>query len=209
MSRGTLILGIPDLNNVVQNFRNAVRKYRQDRRQNLWRIAIDRAPDGVKALLVETFDARGKHFERKVEAILDAVGIAYERLDDGKTAGAADLHIGIGLNHAIQVVTELKTAEGEGTVGLNDATDVIKGAAIVNLGHLPKVTLANPGFDPNVPWQARNVKDLALVEACQFAYAISLLACGEIDKDAFLDWLAQPGMLSVSRLHGSQTAVKY
>ena len=202
-------IGIPDLNNVVQNFRNAVRKYRQDRRQNLWRIAIDRAPDGVKALLVETFDARGKHFERKVEAILDAVGIAYERLDDGKTAGAADLHIGIGLNHAIQVVTELKTAEGEGTVGLNDATDVIKGAAIVNLGHLPKVTLANPGFDPNVPWQARNVKDLALVEACQFAYAISLLACGEIDKDAFLDWLAQPGMLSVSRLHGSQTAVKY
>jgi hypothetical protein len=199
--------GISDLDAVVKDFRNAVRIYRQDRRKNLWEIAIDRAPDAVRVLLKETIDTRGKAFERKVEALLDAVGIAYERLDDGKTPGAADLHVG--LNYTIQVVSELKTAEGEGTVGLNDATDVIKGAAIVKLAHLPKVTLANPGFDPNVPWQARNVKDLALVEACQFAYGISLLARGEIDKDAFLDWLAQPGMLSVSQLRGSQTGIEY
>ena len=76
----------------------------------------------------------------------------------------------------------------------------IKGAAIVRLEHLPKATLANPGFDPNVRWQARNVRDLALVEACQFVRGISLLACGEIDKDAFLNWLAKPGLLSISQL---------
>ena len=85
-------------------------------------------------------------------------------------------------------------------VGLNEATDVIKGAAIVKLEHLPKATLANPGFDPNVHWQARNVRNLALVEACQFVYGISLLACGEVEKAAFLNWLAQPGLLSARQL---------
>ena len=95
-------------------------------------------------------------FETKVEALLNAVGIAYERLDDGGTPGAPDFCLG--LNHGVQVVTELKTADGEGTVGLNEATDVIRGAAIVNLVHLPKATLANPGFDPNAHWQARNVE---------------------------------------------------
>ena len=133
---------------------------------------------------------------------MDVTDIAYKWLDDGKTPGAADLYVG--LDGAPQIVIELKTTKGERAVGLNDATDVIKGAAIVDLAHLPKITLANPGFDPAVPFQARNVSDLALVEACQFAYGISLLARGEIDMDVFLDWLAQPGMISVSQLHGSQ-----
>ena len=189
---------IPNANNVAGNLRSAVRHYQQDYRQNLLQVAIDRAPEDLKALLEETSTARGKMFETKVEALLNAVAIGYERLDDGKTPGAPDLCLG--LNYGVQVVTELKTAEGEGMVGLNDATDVIKGAAIVRLEHLPKATLANPGFDPNVRWQARNVRDLALVEACQFVRGISLLACGEIDKDAFLNWLAKPGLLSISQL---------
>ena len=192
---------IPDRNKVVENLRSAVRDYEQDRRQNLWKVAIDRAPEGLKALLEETLTARGKRFETKIEALLNAVDIAYERLDDGRTPGAPDFCLG--LNHGVQVVTELKTADGEGTVGLNEATDVIKGAAIVNLEHLPKATLANPGFDPNAHWQARKVRDLALVEACQFVYGISLLACNEVDTDAFLNWLAQPGLLSIRQLLGS------
>ena len=189
---------IPDHNKIAKNILSAVRDHQQDRRQNLWRIAIGRAPEDLKALLEETSIARGKSFETKVEALLSAVGIAYERLDDGKTPGAPDLCLG--LNRGVQVVTELKTAAGDGMVGLNEATDVIKGAAIVKLEHLPKATLANPGFDPNVHWQARNVRNLALVEACQFVYGISLLACGEVEKAAFLNWLAQPGLLSTRQL---------
>ena len=94
----------------------------------------------------------------------------------------------------------MKSVQGEGAIGLNSATEVISAASIVDLGHLPKVTIANPGFDPNVPWQARKATELALVEACQFAYGISLVARGDVSKDAFLGWLAQPGMLSVSQL---------
>ena len=188
-------LGLPDLDSVVRDFRDAVRAYRRDQRKNFWQTVIDRAPNNVRAILQDMPDARGKRFEGKVEALLDVVGIAYKRLDDGKIPGAADLHVG--LSDLVQIVIELKTAEGEGAVGLNDATDVIKGAAIVDLSHLPKVTLANPGFDPNVPWQARNAKELALIEACQFAYGISLLARDEIDRNMFLDWLAQPGVTPI------------
>ena len=192
-------IGITDLDSVVKDFQKAVRVYRKEQRQNIWRTAIDRAPHDIKALLEDMVDAREKSFEKKIENLLDVVGISYKFLDDGKTPGAADLHVG--LNHQVQVVIELKTAKNDGTIGLNEATDVIKGAAIVDLADLPKVTLANPGFDPNVPWQARRVKDLALLEACQFAYGISFLARGEIDENGFLDWLTQPGMLSVSSLH--------
>lgn len=199
--------GVPDPNNAAQSLQNAVRKYRQDRRKSLWKSAIGRAPHHFKALLEETASARGKDFEKKVETLLDEVGIEYERLDDGRTPGAPDLLLGP--NHTGGIVTELKTAKDEGMVGLNESTDVIKGAAIVKLGHLPKVTLANPGFDPNVPWQARKVRDIALVEACQFAYGISLLACGEVDRDVFLNWLACPGALSVRQLKGSPTGVGY
>lgn len=188
-------LALPNLDHLVRSFREAVREYRQDQRRNLWALAIERAPDNIGVILQEMEHARGTEFERRVEAMLDAVGISYTRLDDGRTPGAADLHIG--LNHRVQVVVELKSALGEGRVGLNEATDVISGAAIVELGHLPKATIANPGFDPNVAWQARNVTELALVEACQFGYGLSLLAQGEIDKDTFLNWLAQPGVTPI------------
>ncbi len=188
-------LSLPDLDGLVRSVRDAVRACRQDRRKNLWRVAIERAPQDITTTLRDMPDARGKDFERRVEALLDATGIAYERLDDGRTPGAADLLLG--LNHAVQIVMELKTAEGEGAIGLNEATDVIKGAAIVNHAHLPKATLANPGFDPNVLWQVRNVRDLALIEASQFAHGISRLARKEIDERSFLDWLAQPGMNSI------------
>ena len=200
-------VGVPDPNNAVQNLRNAVREYRQDRRKSLWEIAIGRAPHHFKALLEETASARGKDFEKKIEMLLDEIGIEYERLDDGKTPGAPDLRLGF--DHTGGIVTELKTAMDEGTVGLNESTDVIKGAAIVKLDHLPKVTLANPGFDPNVPWQTRKVRDLALVEASTFAYGISLLACGEVDKADFLNWLACPGVLSIGQLKGSPTGIGY
>ena len=185
-------LGFRDLNGVVVSFRNAVGLYRQGHRARRWGMAIERAPANVKEILQDMPETRETSFEDKVEALLDAIGIAFHRLDDGKVAGAADLHIG--LNHHVQVVLEMKTAQGEGTIGLNEATDVVKGAAIVDMAHLPMATLANPGFDPNVPWQARNVKGLALIEACEFAFGISLLAQREIDKETFLGWLTQPGV---------------
>ena len=187
-------LGLRNLHDVAVSFRSAVELYRQGHRKRRWNIAIERAPANVKAILQDMPATRESSFEDKVESLLHAVGIVFDRLDDGTIAGAPDYRVG--LNHRVQVVLELKTAQAEGTIGLNEATDVVKGAAIVDLNHLPMATLANPGFDPNVPWQARNVRGLALVEACEFAFGISLLAQGEIDKETFLGWLAQPGVNS-------------
>ena len=191
-------LNLDNLDDTVKRFRESIRIFRKDRRENLWRVAVQRAPDNCKVVIEAMKNSREKDFESLVEDLLSRVGVAYCRVDDGSQAGAPDLHLG--LNHEVQVVVELKTAQGEGAIGLNLATEVISAASIVDLGHLPKVTLANPGFDPNVPWQARRATELALVEACQFAYGISLVARGDVSKDAFLGWLAQPGMLSVSQL---------
>lgn len=193
---------IPDLDTTVKELRTAIREYREDQRNSVWNSAIRIAPPNLKSLLEGTINSRGTHFESMVEEMLVAVGIPFERLDDGQNPGAADLHVG--LNGTVEVVIELKTSEGSGTVGLNGATEVISGAHLVGLGELPKATVANPGFDPNVPWQARKASDLSLVEACNFSYGISLVARSEIDKDRFLAWLAQPGMLSSSSLYGSQ-----
>ena len=194
-------LNLVNLDQMVRRFREAIRRYRKDRRENLWGAAIRRAPDNYRAVMETMKVSRETDFESCVEDLLDRVGIAYCRVDDGSHAGAPDLHLG--LNHEVQVVVELKTAQGEGAIGLNPAKEVISAASIVELGHLPKVTLANPGFDPNVPWQTRKATELALVEACQFAYGISLVARGDVSKDAFLGWLSQPGMLSVTQLRKS------
>ena len=193
----------PDADGMARSLRRAVGQYRLDTRQNLWRNAIERAPSRLRWLLEQIVDSRQVDFEARFEAILKEVDIACTRLDDGRTAGAPDFLLGS--TDTVQVVVELKTSEGQNMVGLNGATDVVKGAAIVNMEQLPKVTLANPGFDPNVPWQARNVADLALLEACQFAYGVALVACGEVDRGAFLDWLTQPGVPAVSGLRGSVT----
>lgn len=72
---------------------------------------------------------------------------------------------------------------------------------------LCKATLANPGFEPNVRWQVSNVEDLALVEACQFAYGLSLVTRGEVTKGMFLDWLRIPGMVAVNQLRGLVSTV--
>ena len=200
------VVDIQDADYTTKELRSAVERYRENGRRNLWRRAIDKVSGKLKKLFQETIDARQKLFENKFEDILEEVGIAYERLDDGTVPGAPDLRLG--LNHTTQVVVELKTGEGKNAVRLNSATDVIKGAAIVDLPDLPKVTVANPGFEPNVAWQARNVKDLGLVEASQFAYGISLLACGDITKEVFLDWLAHPGTLSVSQLKYAASTIR-
>lgn len=84
---------------------------------------------------------------------------------------------------------------------------VVKGAAIVGRSKLCKATLANPGFEPNVRWQVSNVEDLALVEACQFAYGLSLVTRGEVTKGMFLDWLRIPGMVAVNQLRGLVSTV--
>ena len=191
-------LNIVDLDATVRRFREAIRIYRRERRDGLWRTAIRLAPDNCKVIIEEMKASRETAFESYVEDLLNCVGISFSRVDDGSQAGAPDLHVG--LNHNVQVVVELKTAQREGAIGLNSAKEVISAASIVDLGHLPKVTVANPGFDPNVPWQTRKATELALVEACQFAFGISLVARGEVDKDSFLAWLAHPGMLSVRQL---------
>ena len=190
--------GVSAADSATKGIRNAVGRYRKENRESLWKAAIRRARGELKAILEQTITARQTAFEDRFESILNVVGIAWRRLDDGTIPGAADFLLG--KNDTDQVVVELKTSQQENLVDLNGATDVIRGAAIVSLENLPKVTLANPGFDPNVPWQARNVNDLALVEASQFAYGVTLLASGEVNEDAFLDWLTHPGMLSVSQL---------
>lgn len=191
-------LNLDNLDDTVKMFRKAIRVFRDSLRGKLWRAAVQRAPLNCKSVIEAMKDSREKDFEFLVESLLNQAGIAYSRVDDGSQAGAPDFHLG--LNHEVQVVVELKTAQGDGAIGLNLAKEVISAASIVDLGHLPKVTLANPGFDPNVPWQARRATELALVEACQFAYGISLVANSDVSKDAFLGWLAQPGMLSVGQL---------
>lgn len=200
-------LNIADGDNETKKLRSAVQSYRRSTRSSLWSAALRRSNAETHPLVERVVEARGKAFETCIEKLLDKTGIAYERKDDGKTPGAADLHIG--LNHKVQVVLEMKTAEGDGMIGLNEATDVIKGAAIIDLGYLPKVTLANPGFDPNVPWQARKVKDVAFVEAAQFVFALAMLSTREIDKDTFLDWLAQPGTASVTQLKGGRAPLDH
>lgn len=189
-------LGIVDLNDAMITLRREAPKYKDKNRRDLWKSCLFYAAEEARPIFEKTIDSRGKDFEVQIENLLDLVGLSYTRLDDGRTPGAADLHIG--LNHAAQVVVELKSSEK--SVSLNSATDVIKGAAIVGLDHLPKLTIANPGFEPNVSWQARNIRDLALVEACDFCYGLALLSSNKIDKDSFLDWVSQPGILSAKSL---------
>ena len=174
---------ISDLNELLKDIRHAIRQYRQRKRKQLWHSSAEYVPVKLKPLIREIESARDREFETKIEELLDSSDIAYKRLDDGKIPGAADLYLG--RDHAIQAVVELKTAKGEGTVSQNEAADVKIGASIVGLDDLPKVTLANPGFDLNVPWRVRNIRDLSLIEACHFTHGIALLISGEINENTF------------------------
>lgn len=198
-------VGIPKADEAVKNLRRAVEEYRRKERERLWKAAIEQAVGPLRGILEQTIDARQSAFETKIEEMLDVAGIAYERLDDGSIPGAPDFCLGSDASE--QIVVELKTAANDKDVGLNGATDVVKGAAIVGRSKVCKATLANPGFEPNVPWQVSNVEDLALVEACQFGYGISLVTRGEVTKGTFLDWLRIPGMVAVSQLRGLVTTV--
>ena len=198
--------GVASPDQTVKSLRRAVEEYRKKERENLWRTAIERADASLRGILEDTIDARQTAFEKKFEAMLDVAIIEYEHLDDGSIPGAPDYCLR-GEESSDDVIVELKTTGGENAVSLNNATDVVKGAAIVGRPQLSKVTVANPGFEANVSWQVNKVDNLALVEACQFAYGISLVACGEITKNNLLDWLRLPGMLSVGHLKGLATDV--
>ena len=142
-------------------------------------------------MVTEYYTSRGTPFETVFENVLAALGVKFEKLDDGSKTGAPDYLVK--LRNSPPLVVELKSRDGDGLVGYNLATEVL--AASELHGHKDKfcVTLCHPGVDPAVGLEVVGCGRLSVVESCDLGEALLRLCQGFLSQEQLWSWLATPG----------------
>lgn len=176
---------------LAQRLQKAVRSWRLAERERLLDNQLKRLPTECKPVLKEYYRTVGTDFERALEVALECLGITITAKDDGTRSSFPDL-----VTEAInpnKTAIECKSKTVGDSVTFNDATDVLRKAAVNGLGSAFKVTVCQPYISPDVPRKLDLCTDLCVVNAEDLAEALVRLKLGKITIDEFSGWLQRPG----------------
>nr|WP_228074362.1 DEAD/DEAH box helicase [Lelliottia steviae] len=173
-------------------FRDSCRNWKILQRQNSASKQIERANRYSRGqLFKDYYDKRGDDFETAFEAILNALHIQFERLDDRSKTGAPDYLLK--LLNSPEIVLELKSKQGDKLVDYNSATEVLTASEIHGYRDTFCSTLCHPGVDPSVPPVIISCQRLSVVESHDLGEALLRLGMGVITQEQLWQWLATPG----------------
>ncbi|MES9854747.1 MAG: DEAD/DEAH box helicase [Candidatus Thiodiazotropha sp. L084R] len=172
--------------------RDRCRSWKSDQRVKASEKHTDRAKNCANIQLIEQFySCRGTQFEKVFESILAALGIRYEKLDDGSKRGAPDYRIE--LENSPPLIMELKSKVGLNLVGHSDATEVLAAAEIHGYKDNFCITLCHPGVDPSVPMSIAACGRLSVVESHDLGEALLRFCHQRLSQEQLWQWLATPG----------------
>jgi len=179
--------------------RDACRDWKSTLRQQACERQMKRAARCAQADVIPRFHAAmGKDFESVFEDALKAVGIRFERLDNGAKTGAPDYLVQ--LADSPPLVIELKSRTGTSLVAYNSAVEVLAASEVHGYKDTFCVTLCHPGVDPAVPPVIAECNRLCVVESADFADALLRHCQGHMTQPELWQWLASPGQALVSDL---------
>ncbi|MEZ5289865.1 MAG: DEAD/DEAH box helicase [Vicinamibacterales bacterium] len=179
--------------------RDACRDWKGAIRRQACERQMRRAARCPQVDLVARFHAAvGDDFEEAFEEALQTVGIAFERLDDGKRTGAPDYLVR--LSGSPPLVVELKSKLGANLVPYNSAVEVLSASEVHGYKDASCVTLCHPGVDPAVAPVIAECARLCVVESGDFAEALLRHCEGHLTQPELWQWLASPGQALVSDL---------
>jgi helicase len=179
--------------------RDACRDWKSNQRRRAAERHLRRAKQCKDVELVKEFYASiGTRFESVFEAILTALGIPYERLDDRTKTGAPDYLIS--LKDSPPLIVELKSKERQNLVGYNDAVEVLAASEVHGHKEAFCVTLCHPGVDPSVPLVVAGCGRLTVVESHDLGEALLRVCESSLTQQQLWQWLASPGQALSSDL---------
>lgn len=177
--------------------RDAARNWKVDQRRHFRRRHEQKAvKHGVKKIISDLYDMKGKMLEAAVINAFQDLGINCIVLDDGTKPAWPDLKIEFAASGmASDIVAEVKSKEREtALVALNDAIEVISAAAIAGLSGTPVTTICSPGADPSVPTAISGCHHLSVVEIVDLAEAYLRIKDGNLTIADLHNWLTTPGI---------------
>ncbi|EKN4036974.1 DEAD/DEAH box helicase [Yersinia enterocolitica] len=183
----------PSPHNKANWLREAAKIWKMNQRN----IAAERHINKAKQLSFEGvfknyYYSRGVEYEKAFEELLNIAQVDFEKLDDGKKAGAPDYLIR--LENSPEIIVELKTKQGENLVDLNSATDVLRASELYGYGSSFCVTLCHPGVDPSVLPVIETCMRLSVVEGHDMGEALLRLLSGTLSQEQLWQWLNVPGL---------------
>lgn len=176
---------------LAQKLQQRMRSWRLAERDRLMASQEKRLPVACHAHLRDYYRSDGKAFERVLDGILECLGIGITARDDGTQSSFPDL-VTSSLPPGDTAI-ECKSKTLGDSVSFNDATDVIRKAAVNGLGHAFKVTVCQPYVSPDVARKLVKCAELAVVNAEDLAEALVRVRVGKMTVADLSDWLHRPG----------------
>ena len=176
---------------LAQRLQSAVRSWRLSERERLFEVQLKRLPAECKSLLQRYYRSTGTEFEHALEEALACIGIQISARDDGARASFPDL-VTPSLPPGDTSI-ECKSKTVGDSVTFNDATDVIRKAAVNGLSASFKITVCQPYISPDVPRKLDQCNELCVVNADDLAEALVRVKVGKLTISELADWLRRPG----------------
>lgn len=173
-------------------FRDCCRNWKMIQRKKASEKQIEKAGRySLNQLFSDYYEKRGDDFESAFEAILNALNIVFERLDNRLKTGAPDYLLR--LINSPEIVLELKSKQGDKLVDYNGATEVLTASEIHGYRDTFCSTLCHPGVDPSVPQVIIACGRLSVVESHDLGEALLRIKMGILTQEQLWQWLATPG----------------
>lgn len=179
---------------LAREIRENVEQYRVLKTDRIRQSQLRRLQAGCHDIAERYYAANGTEFEDVLDEILRCVEIEPDERDGPGKTSFPDFVLSI--PDFGPLVIECKSTNGINSVNFNDATDVIRKAAVHGHEDAFKVTVCKPYMSPDVARKLGNCRKLSVVNAEDMAEVLVRLANNKGSPIDFGDWCSQNGFIS-------------
>lgn len=158
---------------------------------------------GLSDVIADCSSSLGTEYEQAIQRLLEE-----ERrwvitvIDDGKQQNVPDIMIRLGER---SILIECKTTTKNPPLIKKEEAFAVLQKAIDYNSEFRRVALGKPAFDEHSKLKVVAADDVTLVEHFAFMEGVLRVLTGNVSPEAFLEWLATPGLAELDRLSGATT----
>lgn len=158
---------------------------------------------GVEGKVARCNNALGTEYEEAIlELLKEEMNWSVEQLDDGKRQNVPDILLQLG---KVILLIECKTVTKKPPLISKDEAFAVLQKAVDYDEAIRRVTLGKPDFDEHSKRKAAASSGITLVQHHVFMEGLMRVLTGRLTAQAFVGWLAEPGVTDLSRLPGTPT----
>ena len=173
--------------------------FRPDRFRKIHRDLADKL--GLSDVFDKCTDGLGTDYEAAIKDLLECQSAwSVRTIDNGIQQNVPDLLVTLGV---LSVLIECKTTTKKPPLIKKEEAFAVLQKAVDFDKQIRRVTLGKPGFDEHSKKKCQAAEDITLIEHDVFMEGMLRVLANKVSPEAFLHWLATPGLTELERLGGS------